>query len=188
MAWLQTIRNPLYAAQLAPRSAGVRGEKLPKPEASLHSRVEGLSALQPQIKNLPLYPLLCRAWLLVPSCLLPSPTQAGPTYILESLTHSVNKHVICSHLVPGPWQSHGLERQVGPLLLLWKPEAQVSWPHLYMFWGYSLQGKPFLKVSGTPGWNKEKFEGETMAKKKKELDDLGVRTMSLGRKKLQNIP
>ena len=47
----------------------------------------------------------CDCWFL--SCLLPSLTQAGPTYIPESLTHSVSKLVIFSYLVSSPWQSPG---------------------------------------------------------------------------------
>lgn len=41
------------------------------------------------------------------SCLLPSPTQARPIYIPESLSYSINKHVLFSYLMPGPGQKHG---------------------------------------------------------------------------------
>ena len=108
-AWLQTIMNPLYKAQLPLRSAGVR-EGSCSNQMLLHATEWKVSlSSSPKSRSFlsVLYAiLLCRVWLLV-SFLSPSFPNSGRAHLLPRVTHSVNKHVVCSYLVPSPWQSPG---------------------------------------------------------------------------------
>ena len=133
-AWLQTIMNPLYNAQLALRSAGVR-EGSCSNQRLLHTTEWKVSlSFSPKSRSFlsALYAiLLCRVWLLV-SFLSPSFPNSGRAHLHPWVTHSFSQQT-CNILLLGvqsmaeSWQAHPCS--------CGRPDPQASWPHLYISWG-----------------------------------------------------
>lgn len=131
-AWLQTIINPLYNAQLAPRSAGVR-EGSCSNQRLLHT-IEwkvSLSAPNPDPSSLLSMPFCyaeCDCWFL----LSPSFLNSGRAHLHPWVTHSFSQQT-CIILLLGV-QSMGECWQAHPCSC-GRPDSQASWPHLYISWG-----------------------------------------------------
>lgn len=117
-AWLQTIMNPLYNAQLAPRSAGVR-EGSCSNQRLLHTTEwkVSLSAPNPDPSSLLSMPFCyaeCDCWFL----LSPSFLNSGRAHLHPWVTHSL---IQSTNMYYSPtWcPVHG-RVLAGPSLLLWK--------------------------------------------------------------------